>query len=167
MSEPIAFLDLEASGLGPKSWPIEVGWGLVDGAVQSLLIRPSDDWPRDQWDTAAEALHGIKFNELTKNGRPIADVCAQLNAALAGKIVYSDAPDWDGFWLFRLFDAGGVRQEFALRDFAELLRNLVIDDIFALSVEAEKTHPHNHRAHDDVRHMHQVYKLALKAASGR
>jgi hypothetical protein len=40
----IAFIDLEASGLGSVSFPTEIGWGIIreDGSIESgsCLIRP-------------------------------------------------------------------------------------------------------------------------------
>jgi hypothetical protein len=44
----IAFVDMEASGLGSASFPTEIGWALVrdDGSVESgsVLIRPPARW---------------------------------------------------------------------------------------------------------------------------
>jgi len=165
--DTIAFIDLEASGLGPQSWPIEVGWCLPEGAAHAFLIRPDDEWPRDQWDDQAEALHGIAYRELEKSGAPVRDVCNWLNKALGGKTVYSDAPDWDGFWLLRLFQAGDVRQQFALFDFGAFLRKLAGVEVRKISDRANAVHPHRHRASDDVRHMRAVYELALSAAENR
>lgn len=43
----ILFIDVEASGLGIGSWPVEVAWAWIDntGGVQSdaILIRPDPD----------------------------------------------------------------------------------------------------------------------------
>ena len=38
----LAFLDIEASGFGPGSYPVEVGWTFGDGAGESWLICPPD-----------------------------------------------------------------------------------------------------------------------------
>ena len=49
--ERFVFLDFEASGLGPQSWPIEldVSWITPDLKVETYanLIKPSDDWAED------------------------------------------------------------------------------------------------------------------------
>lgn len=161
--DAIAFIDLEASGLGPRSWPIEVGWCFPEGIASAFLIQPHEDWPLDEWDKRAEALHGIAYDDLAKKGANIKDICGKLNNALAGKIVYSDAPDWDGFWLFRLFQAAKMRQRFTLFDFGDLLRRIAGDTLWTISERANEVHPHNHRAGDDVRHMLAVYQLALAA----
>ncbi len=153
----IAFIDLEASGLGPASWPIEVGWCFPDEEPEALLIKPADDWADEAWDHNAEALHGLSQQKLRKNGFGIEEVCQRLNAALGKKEVYSDAPDWDGFWLYRLFSAAGAKQGFDLRDFGELLRSFPPEKVSAAISAATQTAPHRHRAREDVLHMQAVY----------
>lgn len=39
-----AVLDVEASGFGRYSYPIEVGYALPDGRVFCTLIRPEPHW---------------------------------------------------------------------------------------------------------------------------
>lgn len=51
------FLDIEASGLGSGSFPVEIAWVSEGGAEESHLIRPAPGWT--QWSRRAEALHGI------------------------------------------------------------------------------------------------------------
>lgn len=157
---PIVFLDLEASGLGPASWPIEVGWCFVSGRPSAVLIRPDESWPDSAWDPAAEALHGLAQKKLERRGAAAAEVCTKVNAALEGADVYSDAPDWDSFWLYRLFSAAKMRQAFQLRDFAELFDHLPPEKFHAAKEAATKKSPHKHRAKDDVLHMRALYKLS-------
>ncbi|MEL7487927.1 MAG: hypothetical protein AAGJ87_12000, partial [Pseudomonadota bacterium] len=90
-----AFIDLEASGLNARSWPIEVGWAFETGDATSMLIAPHDRWPEDAWETTAAALHGLEIENLRQEGLEARDVCAALNDALGGVEVYSDAPEWD------------------------------------------------------------------------
>ena len=104
----IAFVDVEASGLGPYSWPIEVGWAFHGEAPRSVLIRPAEGWPMQAWEKSAESLHRIAPDQLLAEGRDALDVALGLNAALGRATVYSDAPDYDSFWLFRLYTAAGV-----------------------------------------------------------
>lgn len=157
--EKIAFIDLEASGLGPASWPIEVGWCFEEGKPEAHLIRPAAAWKVEAWDERAEALHGISFKTLAASGQAPEEVCAILNKTLAGVSVYSDAPDWDGFWLYRLFEVAGVKQGFALNDFGAIFANARAEDKAAAIAEAARTSPHRHRACDDVLHMRAVYRL--------
>ncbi|MBI1366917.1 MAG: hypothetical protein GC153_13300 [Alphaproteobacteria bacterium] len=158
-----AFIDLEASGLGAKSWPVEVGWAFETGEPTSMLVRPDNSWSDDAWDPKAEALHGLSRDRLEREGRPAQDVCAAMNAALAGCEVYSDAPDWDGFWLFRLYSAAGAKQAFALRDYGRLMRPLTAGCEPALFVRASRLAPRRHRAAADARHLQTLYRLALES----
>ena len=120
----IAFIDLEASGLGPKSWPIEVGWCVQDWPVRSVLIKPDPSWSLEAWEKSAEELHQISPEVLIKDGTPPLEVALILNAAFANADVYSDAPSFDGFWLYRLYEAAGVRANFKLHNLAELISGL-------------------------------------------
>ena len=158
----IAFIDLEASGLGARSWPIEVGWCFLHGKPRSLLIKPVAEWSMDAWDENAEALHGIARSDLDMQGDTPNTTCAALNAALTGLTVYSDAPDWDGFWLYRLFESGGVKMTFSLSDFNEVLRDVGLKALDRLVARASKIAPHRHRTNDDVLHMKALYELAVK-----
>lgn len=160
----ICFLDLEASGLGPKSWPIEVGWAFVGWSARSMLIKPTDDWPLTAWEKTAEDLHKISVDELLTNGLPPLEVALVLNAALGEADVYSDAPDYDGFWLYRLYEAAGVRANFKLNDLNDLMSPLVKSSPKDLVRRASEREPHTHRAAQDVRHMQVLYELALEEA---
>ncbi|MEM8771944.1 MAG: hypothetical protein AAGD92_09885 [Pseudomonadota bacterium] len=155
----IAFLDLEASGLGAGSWPIEVGWCFEQGAPETLLIAPDASWSDAAWDPQAEALHGLTLEKLRAKGASPEAVCKRINAAIGDALVYSDAPDWDGFWLYRLFGSAKVRQRFNLLDFSDLLTACPADQINAARAKADALAPHQHRAAADVRHMRMIYRL--------
>lgn len=163
----IAFIDLEASGLGSKSWPIEIGWAFADWPVRSMLIKPADSWSLSAWEKSAEELHGIPPDKLIREGTPVLEAALVLNAAFANAEVYSDAPDYDGYWLYRLYEAAGVRANFRLNDFAELIRPLASSTPKELVGRAHKLEPHTHRAAQDVRHLQTIYRLAMEEAAGR
>lgn len=163
----IAFIDLEASGLGAKSWPVEVGWAFSEGAAESMLIRPDASWSDEAWDAKAERIHGLDRGTLERDGRDPRDVCRALNKALAGADVYSDAPDWDGFWLYRLFMAANIRQAFQLLDFGQLIRPLAGAREEALHERAARLAPRRHRAGDDVLHLQTIYRLAAENCGPR
>ncbi len=160
-----AFIDFEASGLGFQSWPIEVGWALPDGAAQSALIRPVDHWPDSGWDPAAEALHGISRQSLEQDdfALPVEVVCKRLTAALSAYEVFSDAPDWDGFWLGRLYAAIDEKPPFKLLDFSLLMPPLDADPREELFVRADALAPRQHRAGADALHLQTLYRLAQNA----
>lgn len=180
----VAFLDFEASGLGAQSWPIEVGWaiaaapkayddssawrGAPDDALEAVaappaeaaLIAPDARWSMDAWDPTAERLHGLSIDCLRKDGAPAVQVCARLNAALAGVRVYSDATNWDGFWLMRLYEVGGLRPSFELLDFAGLIRPLIGPHEAAFFEAAKAAPPRRHRAAPDAVHLRALFEIA-------
>ena len=68
MSETLpTVLDIEASGFGRGSYPIEVGIARADGSCCAFLIQPLDEWVH--WDPKAELLHGISRERLMKEGQ--------------------------------------------------------------------------------------------------
>lgn len=123
-----AVLDIEASGLGRRSYPIEVGLVLPDGQSFCTLVRPESDWTH--WDPQAEQMHGIARDLLQARGRPASEVALALNERLAGQVVYSDGWANDYSWIGLLFDAADMQPRFKL----ENLRSLLSED------EAERWH---------------------------
>ena len=114
-------LDVEASGFGAGSYPIEVGYVLGDGTAYCTLIQPAASWTH--WDPAAEAVHGIAREILQHRGRAAPEVARELNARLRGQTVYSDAWGNDLVWLGKLFDEAGLVPIFRL----DSLRSLLTD----------------------------------------
>ncbi|HBK92361.1 MAG TPA: transcriptional regulator [Parvularcula sp.] len=162
----IAFIDFEASGLGPQSWPIEVGWSLDDGVTESFLISPAPDWPMTAWDGKAERLHGITPRMLADLGLDAAATCERLDAALAGRTVYSDAPDWDSFWMLRLYQAARRRCAIKLEDFARAMPPLTPDQKAKLLQQADRLAPRRHRAAEDALHLRMIHRLAVEGVRG-
>jgi hypothetical protein len=97
------FLDIEASSFGERSWPVAVAWSDPAGAITRLLVNPSGVAGWDDWEPAAEAVHGLSREHLERNGWPPDYVAERLENDLAGRTVYTDAPDYDGRWLATLF----------------------------------------------------------------
>jgi len=156
----LAFIDFEASGLGPFSWPIEVGWALDDGLTDAVLINPAPSWSMQAWDPKAERLHGITPRMLSDLGIDPSDACKRLETALEGRTVYSDAPDWDGFWMLRLFQAAGRRCDIRLHDFARAMPPLSDAAKARLLQQADRLAPRRHRASEDALHLLTLYRLA-------
>jgi hypothetical protein len=105
-------IDLEASGFGRGSYPIEVGYALRDGRRWSSLIRPEAGW--SHWDPGALAAHGISRAKLQRAGRSVREVCERLNGELRGRRLYSDAWSYDYAWLHRLYDAAEMEPTFRI-----------------------------------------------------
>lgn len=150
--EPPAILDIEASGFGRDSYPIEIGYVLPDGTAWCTLIRPEPHWLH--WDAAAEAVHAISRDVALQHGRAAAEVVNILNERLRGLTVYSDGWAHDYAWLGRLYEAAGRSPSFRL----EHLRRLFSDDEalrwHALHREVrEEIGLQRHRASTDARVM--------------
>jgi hypothetical protein len=114
------FIDCEASGFGPTSYPIAVAWNDTDGVIHRLLIDPRSVPSWQQWDARAFAAHGLTREQLYTEGLPPAEVMRQLLLDLAGMQVFSDAPEYDGEWLRTLAAAAGVPLPFTLEHADEL-----------------------------------------------
>ena len=72
-----AVLDVEASGFGRHSYPVEVGYVLPDGSTFCTLIRPEPEWTH--WDPEAERLHHITRELALLRGKPVAEVVRLLD----------------------------------------------------------------------------------------
>ncbi|OFX04867.1 MAG: hypothetical protein A3E78_05580 [Alphaproteobacteria bacterium RIFCSPHIGHO2_12_FULL_63_12] len=162
----LAFIDFEASGLGAKTWPIEVGWAFEDGVGESFLISPAPEWSMDEWDPRAERLHGISPKMLSDLGVNASLACDRLTKALNGFEVYSDAPDWDGFWLMRLFDVAGRKSAIRLRDFTLLMPSMSVGQKSLLLARADREAPRRHRAAEDALHLAALHRLASGFGGG-
>ena len=103
-------IDIEASGLGAGSYPIEVGIVLANGFTYDSLIARHGFWTH--WDEEAERIHGITQEDLEERGRDIRTVCRDLNKICAGKTLYSDCWVHDSAWLAKLFGEAGITQTF-------------------------------------------------------
>lgn len=153
-------LDIEASGLGRGSYPIEIGYVLPDGSAHCFLIRPLDGW--QMWDGAAETLHGITREHLQMRGVDVVTAAEMLNRALGGMTVYSDAWGNDRTWLALLFDCAERAQGFRLAALSELLD----EDQLGLwshtkQIVAEELAIGRHRASSDARILQRTYLRVL------
>lgn len=115
-------IDIESSGLGPDSYPIEVAWRCdISGKQDEFLIDPASVEGWEYWDEFAEELHGIEHELLAREGVSAAEACERLNAALAGKTLTCDAYDFDLFWLSRLFESQQQPMRFRIQGIETLL----------------------------------------------
>lgn len=170
------FLDFEASSLASASYPIEVAWSYADNSVESHLISPTGVTTWTDWSIAAQRLHGLSREQLLTDGRPPTWVARRMNEQLAGQLLYSDNPDFDGFWLEELFKkSAGLKPAFSLLHIEELLISLlcseISDRVHALSriktmkQIARREVVGQHRAGLDVKYLLALYALA-KAENG-
>lgn len=119
------FLDVEATGFGPDSHPIEIAWSDEAGEIHRCLIDPTPVPEWTDWSAEAERVHGIDRDRLRRNGWPPDYVANLLTQALKDKTVYTDAPDYDGRWIARLFAAVGQPVPFRCEHIDELLLSIL------------------------------------------
>ncbi|MGY4878926.1 hypothetical protein ACLUEY_13715 [Vreelandella aquamarina] len=168
MSETLpTLLDIEASGFGRGSYPIEVGIARTDGSSCAFLIQPLDEWVH--WDPKAELLHGISRQRLQREGYPVRQVALWINDELSalGK-AYSDSWGYDNTWLSLLFHHAGIIPGFRL----EALRILLSEEQLALwsdtkeAIIAEQS-IQRHRAGDDARLLQLTFERTRALVQGR
>jgi hypothetical protein len=119
MHDVPAIIDIEASGFGARSYPIEIGYVLGNGRTRCTLVKPPSHWTH--WDDNAERVHGIVRPTLLQHGRDVAEVADLLNQDLAGQTVYCDGWAHDYPWLALLFDEAERPLRFRLESVASLL----------------------------------------------
>lgn len=145
-----AVLDVEASGFGRNSYPIEVGFVLPDGHAFCTLIRPESHWTH--WDAQAEATHHIPRQLILQRGRPVHEVAQAINRQLAGCTVYSDGWAHDYTWLGALFDAADLTPAFKLENLRALLDEDQADRWHAVKAQiSSERGAQRHRASADAR----------------
>ena len=112
-------IDVEASGFGRGSYPIEIGLAMPDRKIHTFLIRPEEGWTH--WDESAAELHQISRDQLLSKGAPASDVAQGLNDLLRGQTIYSDAWGFDSSWVGKLFNAAGFYQRFKVEALNKML----------------------------------------------
>ncbi len=155
-------LDIEASGFGRSSYPIEIGYALPDSQAVCMLVRPALHWTH--WDPAAEAVHGIGRQTLDAHGHSPLEVATRLNRDLLGRTVYCDGWAHDYPWLAALFDEAGVGQCFKLEAVGRLFDDERMQQLDAARHAARlQLGLRRHRASNDAR----ALQRAIAAVQGR
>lgn len=157
-------LDIEASGFGRGSYPIEVGFALPDGTGWCSLVQPQPDW--QHWDHQAEQVHGIEQQTVLKHGRPAREVARRLNTALGGCLVYSDGWAHDYAWLAQLFDAAELVPRFKLASVHELVPDQLLPQLDHWRAQSHHSLGiHRHRASSDARALQWALAQLLAGAT--
>lgn len=112
-------IDIEASGFGRGSYPIEIG--VIDKRQTPFccLVRPQPSW--EHWSQEGENTHGISRDILFDHGQDVVLVAQKLNNLLRGQTVYSDAWGHDFSWLGMLYHAARITRKFKLDSIVTLL----------------------------------------------
>ncbi|GAB6967152.1 hypothetical protein JCM25156A_11890 [Komagataeibacter kakiaceti JCM 25156] len=107
MRAPFLFVDIEASSLSNRSYPIEIGWVDENGKGEAHLILPPSHWT--DWSEEAERLHGISYGTLVREGLAADIVVERFLVVASNRRLVSDAPEFDKRWLERLCRQAGKK----------------------------------------------------------
>ena len=156
-------LDIEASGFGRGSYPIEIGIAMQDSEAHCYMIQPQQDWTH--WASEAESMHQISRETLQRFGRDVNYVANQLNLHLQGLTVYSDAWSNDSAWLARLFESSNTLQDFRIEHLIAITSEaqLAIWDITKQQV-IEEYRLQRHRASADARIIQMTWLRTLSTS---
>ncbi len=143
-------IDVEASGFGRGSYPIEIGLAMPEGHSHCFLIKPLPEWTH--WSGNAERIHGISREMLFERGLTLDEVCDNMNLLLGRSTVYTDSWGHDSSWVGKLFAAAGHTQLFRL----ETIRAILSEEQAAVWHQAKdevlrESSLHRHRASSDAR----------------
>lgn len=154
----VVFADVEASSLEKGSFPVEIGWCLDDDAgPDSFLISPSGEWDTELgWSPVSQAIHGLRLDDLYRDGIDVHEAVQRLEAVFAGRVVASDNPAFDDYWIGMVYEAARHPRSWTI---------MPLDDVYTLAAAAgqvdavtlvraiqavEAIHPHPHRAAPDA-----------------
>ena len=141
MERPCFFIDFEASGIAPDSYPIEVAVVSSDTTFSSL-IKPVRYWTH--WSFDAQDMHGLTQDQLHQEGDTPAAVARNMNPLFSGQVLCSDSPQ-DGFWLNVLYEAADLIPTFELKPLEVFVGRQAASDIYRLLPTTR-----HHRASNDA-----------------
>lgn len=155
--ERLIFLDFEACSLSQNSWPIEIGMSslvLKDDAYTvktwDRLIKPDDTWSMSAWSHQSQGVHNISRADLDA-GVPAHELAETVREKLRGKVVISDSPPHETYWLNTLLCAGQGAMHLIINDFDQAAFSLFKASDYAVDMifeTLERTHA-PHRAGPD------------------
>ena len=159
-------IDIEASGFGKGSYPIEIGLALPDRRTHCTLIKPQPDWTH--WTQEGESLHHLSHDKLIRYGKPVDEVTEELNHLLSGCTVYSDGWGNDMSWLGLLYDVAGTYPSFRI----ETLLNIVSEEQKAIWHQTKNKLQQEqqfirHRASNDALIIQMTYQLTQQMVNER
>lgn len=163
ISDRPLIIDVEASGFGPHSYPIEVGVALDGGLKYCALVSPAPEWTH--WDPEAEKIHRISRDVLETYGRPREAVANQLNELLASRTVYTDGWVVDKPWLSLLFQSVRIPMRFQVSALEMILSEQQMalwhaeKDRVAAGLDLSR-----HRASHDAWIIQETYRRTREAA---
>lgn len=157
----VLYVDVEASSIEKGSFPIEVGWCVDDEAPpESFLLTPAACWDAEHgWSSVSQGFHGITLHDLRSNGIDVQAAAARIEAEFGHRMVVSDNPGFDEFWLGMIYEAAGLPKRWEVLHVEEAHKACVAAEpisaaAFVRAFEAvERAYPHPHRAGPDALRM--------------
>ncbi|MGB3725428.1 MAG: hypothetical protein WA981_06650 [Glaciecola sp.] len=134
-----SIIDVEASGFGAHSYPIEIGVVRNDGQRYCRLLKPFDDWCF--WESSAQQVHGISRQQLFECGIDGVTMCRELNEFLGDTTVYSDGWVVDSPWVVSLYERASANMSFHISPLEMILSE----------PQMQKWHDTKHRVIDQLK----------------
>lgn len=154
MERPSFFIDFEASGIAPDSYPIEVAV-VSNETVYSSLIKPVRYWTH--WSFDAQDMHGLTQDHLLQEGDTPHAVAKEMNQLFSGQVLCSDSPQ-DGLWFDVLFEAADLMPTFELKPLEVFVGREAASDIYRLLPTTRR-----HRALHDATALMEACRAFFKA----
>jgi hypothetical protein len=151
----LRFVDLESSGIGKMSYPIEYGSCGLDLMSSSFLIRRRPDFSLGDWSASSQNLHKITLEELERFGVDAVEAVTRIAHDLAPSFIgLSDNPAHDSQWLTRLSADFESLDLYPVDLFLRQARIAALDRhgyerLSRATLQVQQTYPHVHRAGPD------------------
>lgn len=162
---PLIALDFEASALGQRSYPIEVGiarWDAPEEPIRlwSTLIRPTQTWiDHGVWNPTAQQIHGIQQEALSEGLSPLAALSRLIALTGHGRL-WCDGGESDRNWLATLAIAAGIPATCTLADW-DMLGGALHPRRYRRMIRWLDKAPARHRAADDAERLLRAIAVAL------
>ncbi|OOG86638.1 hypothetical protein B0E42_10305 [Pseudomonas sp. A25(2017)] len=154
MARPSFFIDFEASGIAPDSYPIEVA--VVSSEISfRTLVKPARYWTH--WSFDAQDMHGLSQDRLRQQGDTPVTVARHMNQLFSGQLLCSDSP-LDSFWLDVLYEAADLMPTFQLKPLEVFVGRETASEIYRLLPTTK-----HHRALPDATALMNACRAFLRA----
>lgn len=141
------YVDFEASGIAPDSYPIEIAVVHPGGEYQTL-IKPVRYW--QHWSYDAQDMHQISREQLMSDGKPAVTIAHELNQLFEGQYLVSDARE-DSYWFEALYDAAELDPTFTVATVEQM-----VGPEHAAAIYYQMPVTRGHRALSDARSLKET-----------
>ncbi|MDU8350291.1 3'-5' exoribonuclease [Pseudomonas syringae pv. actinidiae] len=160
------FADCEASGLGEGTYPVEIGVAWFDGKENQsyqTLVKPyeSPDKPEESWtywNSNAQGLHGLKREDLVKDGVEITVIAKEMNKRFKNQVIWVDSV-FDIHWIEHLFHKANVKKRFLVKNILKVLPEILMHKLL---VELPPRDQVQHRALEDAIDLKEAFERVVK-----